>query len=107
MNTAYIHSCIYHFYYYYYYHYHIRDLNINLSSVSSTENEWNHTIKYVKKISNAHIANRLLALNERRWNKENIQLVNVSILYHCIIDYLDNKINPRSYRLIYIEQIPQ
>jgi hypothetical protein len=48
----------------------------------STESEWTGVIKKLKYQGKVQLANKLLCLKERRWNKENILLSDVSHGYN-------------------------
>jgi hypothetical protein len=59
---------------------HYRDFCMTSNLEYSTENDWNQLIKKAKYHNKSLLAIKLLNLNERKWNKENILLSDVKYL---------------------------
>ena len=59
--------------------YSVSDLVINDYNEYSTEDDWHKVLKMAKTISTNLLASKILALPERRWQKENSLLTDVSL----------------------------
>jgi hypothetical protein len=63
-----------------------REFYVTTNCEYSTESEWTGVLKKAKLQNKTILAIKLLSLKERRWNKENIFLSDVSCFFN-----LDNK----------------